>query len=343
MRAGGAENLRRARKPTMADVARAAGVSRQLVSLILRGEPGAREETRQRVIKLADELGYVPDDRARKLRQPTSRMLGIIFELQQPFHDEVVEQLYLAASERDYDVSLSAISRTRDETVAISSLLMERCEALIDIASSLPRKQLDAIAARVPVVLAARRPRTDTVGSARCDDIAGLRMAVEHLAALGHRRIAHIDGADAAGSADRRSSYLRTMRRLGLGEFTDVVTGGMTESEGARAMRELLTREAPPTAIIAFNDRCATGVLDIAIRNGYQIPRTLSVMGYDDSNMSRIDYVQMTTIAQDVGEIGRAAVALALEQINGAPPREIVIKPRLVARETTGPVPIDSQ
>lgn len=319
----------------MGDVAKAAGVSRPLVSIVMRDAPGASDETRKRVLKIAEEMGYVPDERARKLRQNSSHLIGIAFELQQPFHGDVVEQIYQAAAERGYDVALSAVAPSRDEPTAVESLIRERCDALIVLGTRSHADDLRHIADRVPVVSVARRLKAPFLGIVRGDDRAGMKMAVEHLAALGHRRIAHIDGADAPGSADRRASYRKTMQRLELGDHIDVISGGLTEEDGARGMAELLTRPVPPTAVIAFNDRCATGALDLAARTGIRVPQDLSLMGYDDSRLARIPHVQMTTVSQDARELAREAVELAIEQIQGRPPREIVVQPRLVPRQTT--------
>nr|WP_300144799.1 LacI family DNA-binding transcriptional regulator [Propionicimonas sp.] len=322
----------------MGDVAKAAGVSRPLVSIVMRDAPGASDATRERILRIAAEMGYVPDARARKLRQNSSRLIGISFELQQPFHGDVVEQVYLAAAESGYDVALSAVSPSRDEPTAVESLIRERCDALIVLGMKAHADDLRRFTNRVPMVSVARRLKAPFLGIVRGDDKAGLRMAVEYLADLGHARIAHIDGADAPGSADRRASYRRTMQRLGLGEYVDVIAGGLTEADGARGTRELLTRPTPPTAVIAFNDRCATGALDYAARTGLRIPDDLSIMGYDDSRLARIPHVQMTTVSQDARELARAAVDLALEQLQGEAPREIVVQPRLVVRETTQPL-----
>jgi LacI family transcriptional regulator len=319
----------------MGDVARVAGVSRPLVSIVMRDAPGASAATRKRVLRIAREMGYVPDERARKLRQNSSRLLGILFELQQPFHGDVVEQVYLAAAAHGYDLALSAVAPSRDEATAVESLIRERCDAIIVLGVKTHADDLQRFSARVPMVSVARRLKAPFLGIVRGDDKAGLRLAVEHLAGLGHQRIAHIDGADAPGSADRRDSYRRNMRRLGLGDHIDVISGGLTEADGARGMGELLGRPEPPTAVIAFNDRCATGVLDLAARRGLSIPARLSVMGYDDSRLARVPHVQMSTVSQDAGELAQEAVVLALEQIAGQPPREIVVTPRLVVRETT--------
>jgi len=327
--------VQRTRRPTMGDVAKAAGVSRPLVSIVMRNAPGASEATRHKVLKIAREMGYVPDERARKLRQNSSRLIGISFELQQPFHGDVVEQIYLAAAESGYDVALSAVAPTRDENTAVESLIRERCEALIVLGTKAHADDLKRFADRVPVVSVARRLKAPFLGIVRGDDKAGLRMAVEYLAGLGHERIAHIDGADAPGSADRRTSYRRTMKRLGLTDHIDVISGGLSEEDGARGMQELLSRPHPPTAVIAFNDRCATGAMAFAARTGMRVPTDLSIMGYDDSRLARIPHVQMTTVSQDAHELARAAVDLALEQLGGRPPREIIVEPRLVARQTT--------
>lgn len=100
-------------------------------------------------------------------------------------------------------------------------------------------------------------------------------------------------------------------------------------------MSELLNRPVRSTAVIGFNDRCAVGVLDAAVRMDLDVPKDISIMGYDDSRLSRRTHVQMTTISQDTQEQARRAVELAIEQIQGQPPREIVVQPRLVVRETT--------
>ncbi|HQD97488.1 MAG TPA: LacI family DNA-binding transcriptional regulator [Propionicimonas sp.] len=335
----GAGEARRMHRPTMGDVAEAAGVSRPLVSIVMRDAKGASEATRQRVLKVAAELGYVPDDRARKLRQKSSRLIGVAFWLQHPFHGDVVEQLYLAAAEQGYDLALSAVAPTRDESTAIESLIRERCEALIVLSLKEEAKHLQTVSKRVPVISVARRLKESTVGVVRGDDRAGLRMAVEHLASLGHTRIAHIDGARVPGSVERRSSYRKTMQRLRFDEHIDVVLGGPTEEDGARGMAELLSRSVRPTAVIGFNDRCAAGALDYAIRAGLSVPQDISIMGYDDSRLSRRTHVQMSTISQDTQTQAHQAVRLAIEQVNGMPAREVIVQPQLVARETTAAPP----
>lgn len=330
-------------RPTMTDVAKAAGISTASVSIVMRGVPGASAATRARVLRIADELGYVPDERARKLRQARSRVLGVAFELQQPFHGDLVERLYTAAAARGYDVALSAVAPTRDEPTAMDTLLRERCAAVILLGSRLADGALAAFAARVPTLLVARHTAAAGVGVVRGDDVCGIGLAVGHLVGLGHRAIAHVDGAGAAGSDDRRRGFADAMAGHGLARHADVLTGGLTEEAGARAMTALLARPRPPSAVIAFNDRCATGVVDTLVHRGRRVPGDVSVVGYDDSRLAEAPHVQMTTVSQDATALASAAVDQALRLAAGNPSTEIVLTPRLVVRATTAAPPAGSR
>jgi DNA-binding LacI/PurR family transcriptional regulator len=324
-------------RPTLADVAARAGVSKSLVSLVMRDEPGAGAETRRRVLDAADALGYHPDSRARLLRSGRSRLLGVVFGIQHAFHVDLVTSLYTAARDSGYELALSAVTPDRDEAEATASLLQDRCEALIMCGPRTPAASLARLATRLPVIVLARSVRGADV--IRTADAEGLRQAVDHLAELGHRRIAHIDGGRAPGAADRRAGYREAMNARGLGGHIQVVTGGLTEDEGANAAHELFEHDERPTAVTVFNDRCATGVLDVLLRSGLRVPEDVSVVGYDDSHLARLAHINLTTIAQDTDTMTRLAVARAIDRIDGteAGRRTLVVPPRLVIRRTTAP------
>ena len=334
--------MREERRPTLSDVATRAGVSKSLVSLVMRDEPGAGPATRRRVLEAADELGYHPDSRARLLRSGRSRLLGVVFGIQHTFHADLVTDLYTAARATGYELSLSAVTPDRDEHEAITGLLQDRCEALILLGPRSTASSLAALAVRMPVVVLARGVREPGVDVVRNADVDGLRMAVDHLVRLGHRRIVHIDGGRAPGAADRRRGYREAMHRHGLDEVC-IVPGGLTEEDGAAAAYRLL--EAPrggedrPTAITVFNDRSATGVLDVLSRARVEVPGEISVVGYDDSRLARLAHVSLTTIAQDTTAMTKLAVSRAIARVEGRPVdrREVVVPPRLVIRATTGP------
>jgi DNA-binding LacI/PurR family transcriptional regulator len=325
------------RRPTLADVAARAGVSKSLVSIVMRNEPGASAETRQRILDVADQLGYHPDSRARLLRSGRSRLLGVVFGIQHAFHADLVTDLYTSARETGYELALSAVTPNRDEKEAIAGLLQDRCEALILLGPQSPAARLAQLATRLPVIVLARGVRSAAVDVVRTADADGLRQAVDHLVQFGHRRITHIDGGQAPGAADRRRGYRDAMHRHGIDSEMRIIPGGLTEEEGAAAARALL--DDPPTAVTVFNDRCATGVLDVFRDEGLKVPDAVSVIGYDDSRLARLAHINLTTIAQDTTAITRLAVDRALDRIERSTitQREVVVPPHLVVRGTTGP------
>ena len=333
-----ADRPARARRPTLADVAARAGVSVALVSIVIRDAPGASPANRQRVLQAADELGYRPDTRARLLRSSRSRLLGVVFGVQHAFHGDLVTGLYTAADRAGYELALSAVTPDRDERRAVASLLQDRCEALVLLGPQAPTSSLAELTARLPVVVVARAARHRALDVVRTADDEGLRQAVDHLVGLGHRRIVHIDGGRATGAADRRRGYRDAMRHHGLDSEIRVLPGGLTEDDGAAAASALLELDARPSAVTVFNDRCALGVLDVLQRAGLAVPGDISVVGYDDSHLARMSHVNLTTIAQDTEQITTLAVTRAVDRLDSAPvtKRELVIRPHLVVRSTTG-------
>jgi DNA-binding LacI/PurR family transcriptional regulator len=325
------------RRPRLADVAARAGVSVALVSIVMRDAPGASTVTRERVRRAAEELGYRPDSRARLLRSARSRLIGVVFGVQHAFHGDLVSGLYTAAEAADYELTLSAATPDRDERRAVASLLQDRCEALILLGPHAPTSYLAELAARMPLVVVARPVRHRAVDVIRTDDTAGLGQAVDHLVALGHIRIAHIDGGRAPGAVERRRGYREALQRHGLSDAALVLPGGLTEDDGATAARALLDTHPLPTAVTVFNDRCATGVLDVLRSAGIDVPGDMSVVGFDDSRLARLSHIALTTVAQDTQQLTSLAIARAVARLDGSAiaERELVVPPHLVIRSTT--------
>lgn len=322
------------KRPTMADVAAKVGVSRALVSLVFRNAPGASQETRDRVLAAAAELGYRPDNAARMLASNRRQVLGVVMTVHNTFHSDFVEALYREAELAGYDLLLSGTAPTRSELKAIEALLGHRCDALVLLGPQLEPKELAEVVQRMPVVTVGRRLGVDSVHT---NETKGIRFAIDHLVGLGHRRIVHIDGGTGAGSVERRRAYRAGMRKHGLTDEIRVVLGDHTEASGAKAAHELLGEESLPTAVLASNDRCAVGLLDVLWRAGVDIPGEVSVMGYDDSPVARLPHIELSTIRQDVPGQARAVVRIAIERIEDpdAEPQEIVLTPELVVRGTT--------
>jgi DNA-binding LacI/PurR family transcriptional regulator len=327
------------RRVTLADVAARAGVSVPLVSIVMRDVPGASPAKRELVRRAAEELGYRPDTRARMLRRSRSQLIGVEFGVQHAFHGDLVSGLYPAAETAGYDLALSAVTPTRDERRAVASLLQDRCEALILLGPELPTAYLGELADRMPVVVLARAVRHRQVDVVRTDDAVGMQQALDHLVDLGHRRIAHIDGGRAPGAAERRRGYRAALHRHGLADSAQVFAGGLTEDDGAAAALSLLDSAPRPTAVTVFNDRCATGVLEVLRRNRLAVPDDISVTGFDDSRLARLSHVSLTTVGQDIPALTAAAVSRTIDRLEGIvhERREQIIPPRLIIRDSTAP------
>ena len=330
---------RASRRPTMADVADRAGVSRTLVSFILDGKPGASEQTRRRVLAVAEEVGYRPDSAARLLARGRSRTLGVLMDVSQLFQAELVVGVYPAAEQLGYEVLLSANLPDRDESVPVDALLSHRCGSLILLGPTSDVAHLQRLADRVPVVVVGRRlaKTTDNFATVRTDDAKGMRQAVSYLVELGHRDIHHVDGGTDPGSADRRRAYRTAMRNHGLSNHAKVIPGAHNEEAGAAAARAMLAEPTLPTAVLAGNDRCALGLLDVFTRAGVQVPEELSLIGYDDCRISDNPRIDLTTVHQDAAGLARHSVQLAVEMLEQrrTGSGDVVLEPKLVVRGTT--------
>ena len=326
-------------RPRLADVAARAGVSTASVSLVLRGAPGPAAETRERVFAAAAELGYRADRTASLLARRRRHLLGVLLDVRNPFHAELVQEVHAEADRAGYEVVLSTLTRDRDEDRAIETLLDFRCEALILLGPDASDEALDRLAAQVPCVVIGRtvgRAQVDVVRPA--DDI-GVDAALDHLIGLGHSRIAFVDGGRGPVAAIRRRGYRRAMRRAGL--VAEVLPGDHTEDGGVRAGRRIIAEGLGPTAVMASNDRLAIGLMDAFVRGGVDVPGQVSVVGYDDSTLAHLAHIDLTSVNQDAPAQAREAVLAAVSRLDGGRTRrlELVLVPHLVVRGSTAPPP----
>jgi DNA-binding LacI/PurR family transcriptional regulator len=329
-----------ARRPRLGDVAAAAGVSPATVSLVLRGVAGPSAATRERVLEAAARLGYRPDRAASLLASRRSRLVGVVMEIANPFHAQLVEDVQEAADRRGYDLVLSAVTRGRDERRAVETLLDSRCEALILIGPQAPAEHLAELDRQLPVVAVGRPVPSAVVDVIRAADDEGVAQAVAYLAGLGHRHITYVDGGRGTIPTLRRRGYQQAMRAHGLADQVQVIRGGNTEDSGAAAA-PVLGAGPIPTAMLTFNDRAAMGLLDAFIRARIDVPGTVSVVGYDDSPFSRLAHVDLTTVSQNTPELTEHAMAAVVERLDGGRTghREVVVRPKLKVRGTTGAPP----
>lgn len=329
----------RPQRARLADVAAHAGVSTATASLVLRGKAGPGEQAREAVLAAAEALGYRADRTASLLARRRTQLLGVSMDVSSPFHAELIEEIHAAADDLGYEVIVSPLTRTHGERRAVEALLDSRCEALILLAPGLPTAELAELARAQPVVALGRPLTASGVDVVRAADDRGVALAVEHLVALGHRHITFVDGPPGTISSLRRRGYRAAMCRLVAPDAVHVVPGGDTEDEGIRSVGVI--GERPVTAIIAFNDRCALGVLDGLRRSGRSVPTDVSLVGYDDSPLARLGTIDLTSVSQAPHEMAAAAVCSAVERLEGdrTVEREFLLEPRLVIRGTTAPPP----
>jgi len=324
-------------RPRLEDVAARVGVSTASVSLVLRGAPGPSAATRRRVLEAAAEMGYRADRTASLLARRRRHLLGVMLDVRSPFHAELVEEIQVEADRIGYEVVLATLTRSHGEERALSSLLDFRCEAVLLLGPDTSDAALGKLAAQVPVVTIGRGVNAEAVDVVRPADDIGVGEALEHLIGLGHQRIAFVDGGPGAVSVARRRGYQDAMRRASLEPV--VIPGDHTEEGGILAGRELAAATERPTAVVASNDRCAVGVLDAFLRAGLDVPSDISVVGYDDSILARLAHIDLTTVNQDAPAQARHAVAAAVSRLDDdrTDRLEIVLRPRLVVRGSTGP------
>jgi len=165
-----------------------------------------------------------------------------------------------------------------------------------------------------------------------------MRLAVDHLVELGHRSIVHVDGGRAPGAAARRDGYQAAMKQHGLAQAIKILASGDAEEDGAAAARTLAAAGVPDAAV-TYNDRSSVGFLDVFARSGIAVPGNISVVGYDDSQVAWLPYLGLTTVSQDATQLARLAVERAVARLEHQQitDREVILKPHLVVRGTTGP------
>ena len=324
----------------MEDVAREAGVSRALVSLVMRERPNVSEERRRRVLDVAAKLGYRPNAMARSLASRRTKTVGVILDdLRNPFFAEIAGGVEELASQLGYQLLLAAGGRqARRERAALGALLEHRVSGIILVSPRLPAGDIAAAAAEAPLAIISRTVRGIDADSVLINDAHGTGLVMEHLVELGHERIAHVDGGTGAGGPQRRSAYLREMRARRLARHALVIAGDFTEEAGVNAAGELLRLPDLPTAIFAANDMVAAGLLGGFDRAGVAVPGDVSIVGYDNISIAHLAHVSLTTVDQPRTEMGRLALELLLDRIDNRRANQVrLIEPTLVVRSTTAP------
>lgn len=338
------------RAPSIRDVARLAGVSYQTVSRVLNNHPSIRETTKARVTQVMEEIQYRPNRAARMLVTRHSRTIGVLSASSAQYGPaRAIAAIEDAAREAGYYVNTANLAAADPESIsdALRHLMGQAIEGLVVIA---PQVRVFDVLARmsidVPYVSlqstghAEHRALSGDQIAGAADQIAGARMATRHLVELGHREIFHLAGPqDWIEAEARMRGFLVEIDSAELATNPPIL-GDWTADFGYHAGRELLrTREF--SAVFASNDHMAVGLLHAFRDAGLDIPRDVSVVGFDDIPDARHLWPPLTTVRQDFGEIGRRAVEVLLGEVSGeAVVDRVQILPELVVRASTGRAPV---
>ncbi|KHK97803.1 hypothetical protein LK09_09945 [Microbacterium mangrovi] len=338
----------RPRSVTMEDVAREAGVSRALVSLVMRESPLVSPARRALVLETAERLGYTPNRLASRLASNRTHTIGVfLLGLHNPVFADIYagiaegiegsgEHLMVAVGAAEQDAGTD-VDPAR-EAEAITSFVDLRVDGILLAGYTGSPESLTALLRGTPAVVITRELTAPGVDSVLADDRLGGRLAVEFLNELGHDRIAHIASRATLPYGSRRAGYVEAMTRLGLEPL--VVEESMTERGGHRAMGEILrTASTRPTAVFANNDLAALGALGALASAGLSVPRDVSVLGYDDTAFAASDVVQLSSVDQHGRDLGRGAAEQLLRRIAGEDGAPVVrrLAPRIVPRQSVAP------
>jgi len=329
------------------DVAKLSSVSTATVSHVINKTRHVSDETRQRVLRAIENVGYTPNIHARNLASGRSRTLGLIIsDITNPFFPDLVKSIQERALELGYDiVILNTNYEPKRDAPYVQRLLELQVRGVMILTTEMDPSVIERLSSRrISVVfldIGKVGPHTSNI---RVNYEQGVHQAVKHLLELGHRQIAFISGPTHFKSAQlRREAFLRTMKKHRALLHTEpmICKGDFKLESGQQAVKEILALTNRPTAIIAANDLMAMGALRELAQAGLRVPRDISVIGCDDTWLAKLTDPQLTTIVIPRAEIGAAAVEAVVHTNSGEGrfEREIKIHTRLLVRGSTGTAP----
>jgi LacI family transcriptional regulator len=324
---------------TIKDVARLAGVSPATVCRALSTPERVKTETRERVQRAVDDLGYSPNRAARGLITGRTGNIGLVVpDLANPFFPGVVKGIQARAREADYSVFVADTDEDPSAEASLVRSLGKQVDGLVLCSPRMSEEDLRSVVGDTPLVLLNRR--VDQLPAITFDSLGGMRQAVAHLMALGHRRIAYVGGPRTSWSNRDRRDGLRTVTAAAGADLVEVGNVLPQFSGGVAAADLVLAAEA--TAVIAYNDVVALGLISRFAARSIDVPGELSVIGFDDITMSAMVHPSLTTVALPMELSGRAGVDLLLHLMQhpdeaGITSREL--ETHLMVRGSTGPAP----
>ena len=314
----------RSGRVTIRDIAERAGVSKGAVSYALNGRPGVSEETRERILAIAQELGWYPNRAARALSAARADACGLVLARPartialEPFFMEFIAGAELELASHSIALTIQLVRDVEEEIAVYRRWFGEhRVDGVlvVDLRVDDPRVE-ELVRLGLPAVIVGGPLKNHEIPAVWHDAGQAVTEAVQYLAALGHTRIAHVTGVgDFVHTTQRTSAFERAIRELGIDG--EIVETDYTAESGARATRRLLSSPARPTAIVFDSDLLAVTGLGVAQQMGLVVPDDVSIIGWDDSLISQVVHPPLTAITRDIAEYGSAATRHLLAAIEG--------------------------
>lgn len=326
---------------TIKDVAREAGVATSTASYALNGVPKVSEETRQKVLRAAKKLNYVPNVSARSLKLQRTETIGVFLnDFSGPLYSELLRGINKVAAMEGYDLIASSIYGKREGTV-LKFLEEKRVDGAILLCASVSDEIIKKAASDdFPIVVLDRELKHDNIYSVILNNEGGMYSAIEHLIKLGHEDIAYITGPKDSYDANKRFlGYRRALADHGYTVRRElIVDGNFEESSGYQGMKLLLASNIDIDAVAAANDEMAIGAIRAVKESGLEIPRDISIVGFDDIQLAEYITPSLTTVNHPKYEWGEIAAKVLLNAINGEKNSmdTIMLPSRLVMRKSTG-------
>ncbi|HYG97720.1 MAG TPA: LacI family DNA-binding transcriptional regulator [Terriglobales bacterium] len=326
------------------EVATKARVSTATVSRTMNGNPLVSPKTADKVWRAIRELGYYPNSHARTLVSGRSRLLGLIIsDIANPFFPELVKGFEDTAIQRDYNVMVSntGYDSTR-MAIAVRRMIEHQVDGVAIMTSEIDRHLVDELSKRsVPMVFLDVGMVKKRVSNVCVDYAAGIRESIDHLHELGHRRIAFISGPmDLKSARVRRKAFQKFVEAKQLQQDSSLIVEGNHKIDGGQAaMNKLLALRRPPTAVLTSNDLSAIGALRAIHAAGLQVPGDISLIGFDDIELSQYTDPPLTTVRLSRQELGRTAFEALMNIIDGVSDSgaEFAVSTHLIVRESTSP------
>jgi LacI family transcriptional regulator len=327
-------------KPTIKDVAKKAKVSVATVSRVLNGRQGYTVETKQKVLRVIDEIGYRPNAIARGLVKKSTRTLGVLLpSLTSGFMSELLNGIVSTAHEMGYSAIICPTGERGKDTLEYLQILNEQQVGGIILACERPKEEYIQEFSRIhiPVVLVSTYAEHHQIPYIRVDDVQAAYQATKYLIERGHKQIGLICGwlrqDDPIAAIPRFKGYKQALKDFDVPfREENVAYGDFHYKSGIRCTESLLKESPDITAIFAISDEMAVGVLSYAYQQGIKVPDELSVIGYDDTQIAEMAIPPLTTVHQPIYEMGEQAVNMLLKD-NGTG-GSIIMPYRIVERDT---------